>query len=171
MKKIIYISIIAILFASCSYNKRLNKWCKRCPSVESHDSTIVRTDTITYHDSIFTLQLIPLPLDTITLQADCPPSGVINIPLHTYDYDYVSVDVWVYNNTINVKPYLNRDTISILIKNARIEEYRYLYEKYKDYKSVTIVEKKVPSWAWWLLVILAALNVVQYFIYKLYIKK
>lgn len=145
----------------------MNKWCKRCPSVESHDTITVKHDSIIYRDSLFTVQLPALPADTIKLKADCPPSGVINIPVHTYEYDYVSVDVWVDNNTINVKPYLNRDSINILIKNARVEEYRYLYETYKDYKSVTIVEKKVPSYAWWVIAILAALNVLQYLYYKI----
>lgn len=167
MKKYLLIILVSFILASCSYQKRIDKWCKRCPSVESHDTIRFQSDTIIYHDSVFSVHLVPLPADTITIQADCDPLGEIDISKRTYDYDYVSVDVWVDHNTIYVKPYLNKDTLNVIIKNAKIAEYRYLYEKYKDYKSVTIIEKHVPGWTWWLLVILAVLNVLQYLYYKI----
>jgi len=166
-----YCLILSLLFASCSYQKRLNKWCKKCPSVEIHDTTVIKHDSIVRHDSIFAVQLPALPADTIKVKADCPPSGEIDIAMRTYDYDYVSVDVWVKDNVINVKPRLKTGTINVLIRNAKIEYYRYLYEKYKNYKATTVIEKHIPGWIWLFVVLLVIANVLQYLYYKLYLKR
>jgi len=168
MKKILFILSLFIL-ASCSYQKRLNKWCAKCPVVEIHDTTIIKHDSIIYRDSIFTVQLPPLPADTIKILIPGQQSAEIDIALRTYDYDYISVDVWVSHNVINVKPYLNNDTIKVLIRNAKIEVYRTLYEKYKDYKQIVTVKNHVPGIVW-ILWPLSILIVVCWLVFRCWVK-
>jgi len=151
MKKFILILLIVSL-ASCSYTKRLNKWCKRCPETVQHDTIKIQHDSVVYKDSVIEVTLPQLPADTIQIPIPCQGTGAewLNIAVHHYKYDYVTVDVWVTNNVLGVKPYLNNDKINILVKNARVETYQKLYERYKDFHAIKVTEKYIPWWFWFM---------------------
>lgn len=70
----IILVLVASLFASCSYEKRLNKWCKRCPSSDS--ITEIKKDSIVYKD---TTVYITQPGDTIRLSSPCDSSGKLKV--------------------------------------------------------------------------------------------
>lgn len=143
--------IIAIILTSCSTPKRLNKICKKCPAVETHDTVYIQKDSIVVKDSIMKITLPALPPDTISIILPCnEKKELLNINKRSFNYDYVTVDVWVKNGTINVKPFLNTDTINILIKNARIETYREILKQYKDLKQITVTQKYIPAIVWFL---------------------
>lgn len=168
MKKLLNILLILVLFSSCSYTHKLNKWCKRCPSIETHDTIKTTHDSIVYKDSIIEVTLPPLPNDTIEILIPyTAPSTLINIPVKSFKYDYVSVDVWVKNSSINVKPYINNDKINVLIRNARKEVYSKIFEQYKNYKATIVKEKYIPWWVWFLWGLsLAVVSLIVAFIIK-----
>lgn len=63
--------LIALLFigilGSCSYEKRLKKWCSRCPQKDS--VSVVKKDSIIYRDSAV---FFTLAGDTINIPTPCP---------------------------------------------------------------------------------------------------
>jgi hypothetical protein len=78
MRKLLLLAFVLTLVSSCTtYDKRLNKWCARCPTTTITKDSVIVKNTVTVKDSI-----IQTPADSAWLFAylQCDSLGRVSIP-------------------------------------------------------------------------------------------
>lgn len=138
MNKLLYISLIALLF-SCSPQKRLNRLVKKHPE-------LVKIDTITVRDTI---------RDTINVTTELVKVDTIFSLNEIHDTITITKDnltIRYYHDTVHDKIYISGecDTIWVEVPYERIVEYKVPCDK--------VIVKEGIGWWYWIIIIILILG-------------
>lgn len=163
MKNILLILLSIVLLASCSYQKRLNKWCARCPHKDSVSVVALYEETL--RDTF------------ITLSADSSEIKAL-IKCDSLGRAYISEIISL--KGIKIKPQIiikdNVITASCVIDSNRV----YVSYKERYYKTSTTIQQtkavttNVLKWYQTMFIWMGAIGLIYFiifFIYKLNVKK